>query len=161
MLKTTLLSALCGLALAGNALAQENKPVPRTDLEPADRMAMHVMSYAFEHMADLIPPEKKLQLAMVAKQRAAADSCDGFEIDNQKYIAVMNATMADVVGLVEDGKENLVTDRVMFGFGMMMGGELALAAYDPEGYCAYGAELRAELEEDDKDGLVFVLKSAD
>ncbi|WP_132546311.1 hypothetical protein [Rhodovulum euryhalinum] len=32
------------------------------------------------------------------------------------------------------------------GYGIIKGGEMALATYDPAAYCAYGAELRKEFQ---------------
>ena len=157
---TRILSALAVLALSGVATAQENTPVPRDEIDPSKRMAMHVVSYAFRHTEGIFPPEKMLLLAMIAKQRVAAESCDGIEMDNAKYTTVINAAMAEVMAATAEGDNNLVLDRIMYAYGLLVGGEMAVAAYDPDAYCSFGEKLRRELQEDDTEGRVFVLQAA-
>lgn len=165
--KTTLLIPLCGLAMAGAAFAQEGEPVDRASLSPKDRMAMDVTSYVaatyFTNLTEVEFDDAQvlLRLMMIAKQNALAVTCDGFELNSEQYTAVLNDVLAPFQELVDEGQNNLVTDRVMFGYGTLFGGELALASYDPAGYCAFGVELRQEFSENDDSARFLVLAPAE
>lgn len=166
-IRTLLLYPLCGLAMAGAALAEEGDSVDRASLSPQDRMSMDVGSYVFStYLSGLIQDEFEaarllLRLMMLAKQNALAATCEGFELDSARYTAVLNDIMAPFQGLVDEGNNNLVVDRVMFGYGALFGGQLALASNDPDGFCAYGTELRKEFAEQDSEGNFLVLAPAE
>lgn len=149
-----------GLAFASVAVAQSGDPVNKADVPPSERMAMQVGAHAFEQMGDIIEPNKKLLILLVAKQRASAAVCEGFEVDETLFNNVMTDALSQVIGLVEDGKNNLPLDNVMFNYGVMVGGELALAAYDPAVYCAAADQLRTEFQEEEGGEKVNVLKPA-
>lgn len=135
-------------AIAAVIALADDGPVDHASLSRQARMAMDVSSYAAStYFAGLTGDEFKdaqvaLRFMMVAKQKALAASCDGFSIDSARYTSVLNRLMAPFEGLVKKGQNNLVVDRLMFGYGTLFGGELALAAYDPVGFCANGTELR-------------------
>lgn len=158
--KTRILSALALTVAAGSAAAQETTPVARAEVDPAKRMGMHFTSFAFKQTEQDFPPQKMLLLAIIAKQRVAAESCEGIEIDEAKYTGVMNAAMVDVMSAAEADAKDTALNRIMYAYGLIVGGEMAVAAYDPGAYCTFGEKLRAELEEDDTEGRVFVLKAA-
>jgi len=90
-------SALCLLFLAGAASAQTGEPVDRASLSPETRMNMAVANYAFDYQGsykDLVTPSDILRLAMVAKFNVIALTCEGFEVDDARY----NAVLKDLVG---------------------------------------------------------------
>lgn len=146
------------LASASLAFAQEGEPVAKADVPPSERMSMAVGTHAIKQMGDLIAPEKKLMVLMIAKQRASAQVCEGFEVDQALFTAAMSDALSEVIGLVEEGQNNLPMDVVMFNYGVMVGGELALAAYDPSAYCAAAAEMRAEFQTEEGGDKLNVLK---
>lgn len=149
---------VAGLAFGSEVSAQSGDPVAKADVPASERMAFEVGTHAFERMGDLIAPNKKLMLLLVAKQRASATVCEGFDVDEALFTAVMSDALSEVLGLVGEGQNNLPLDTVMLNYGIMVGGELALAAYDPDAYCAAAAELRKEFQEEEDGDKLNVLK---
>lgn len=149
-----------GALLPVTALAQTGDPVAKADVPPAQRMAMQVGTHAFEQIHDLLPPNKKLMLLLVAKQRASAIACEGFDVDEALFTSVMTDVLSEVLGKVAEGQNNLPMDSIMLNFGIMVGGELALAAYDPDAYCAAAGELRTEFQQEEGGDMINILKPA-
>jgi hypothetical protein len=159
----TLAPALCLALAAAAATAQTGAPVARADQSPVARMNMAYTTAGFEYLQQyegLLPPETILALAMVAKMKAIARSCDGFDIDEARYGAVMNDLLSPLVPAAGDGGTaqpgiGLPFAIGMTGYAMFLGGNIAVAAYDPEGFCAQGPILRAQLAEDGAPDLLI------
>lgn len=151
------IALVASMALGAPSFAQSGDPIAKSDVPPGKRIAMEVFTYAFEIMGDLIEPNMKLRMLFVAKQKAAAMTCDGFEVDDARMTTVMNTALAKLAALTEEGQNNLPLDVAMHAYGVMLGGELAQAAYDRAAYCAFAQELREEFK-DDTEGLVSIWK---
>ena len=80
--------------------------------------------------------------------------------DEDRFNAVMTDSLSGVQSLTEEGQNNLVVDIILGVYAMNLGGLTAMAAYDRDGFCARGAEIRAELAED-TEGKVAVLAPAE
>jgi len=140
------------IGAAGPAVAQEADSV-------ADRMSMAVSTTVERNLTDLLEPRMILRVLLVAQQRVIADLCDGYELDPERFSAVMNNTLGELTGLVEEGQNNLVVDIVMVNLGIAMGGQRAVAAYDEAAYCANAQALRDELA-GDTEGVISIWKPA-
>ena len=89
-------------------------------------------------------------LKSVAHQQVVASKCDGFEIDPSKYRAEMNR-----IYYTNDGEQIDVTPEqlhqheklAMMGFGLALGSQLTIAAYDHDAFCAHAVEER-DVEDD-------------
>lgn len=156
--KSFLLPAVCGAAFSGAALAESKTPVDPASIDVKQRMSMAYVEQSFALFKDLIAPEDMLRLVLVTKQEVTAAICEGYEIDNEKLTAVLNRTLAKP--MADGNPDALILGRVMHGYGVIKGGELALATYDPAAYCAYGPEMRAQLEAGEQAESIDVLKPA-
>lgn len=153
--RTTAL-ALCLLSSSAVVHAQSGEAVDPATVSPEGRMNMAVSSYVFDYLGsygDLIAPEDILKLAVVAKLKVIAHTCDGFEVDEVRYRNVMNELVGPFIRAAPANESggpsvNLPFSIVMSGYSMFIGGNLAVAAYDPAGMCALGAELRAQMDEE-------------
>jgi hypothetical protein len=128
--------------------------------EVQDRMNKAASTHATENMLRLLSPGEVLRVLIVARQSATASSCDGYEVDEEKFRTVMNDIVAKLAELTEEGQNNLPIDSVMAGYYTVLGGQLAIAAYDLDAYCAAAAEVREALK-DDADGRLSIWKTAD
>jgi hypothetical protein len=157
ILARTLASAIWIALTASVAVAQTGETVDRSSLSPETRMNMAVASHVVEYFAGyegLLEEKEVFRLAMVAKMKAIALSCEGFDIDAARY----NAVTADIVGPLltlthsaeaQEPKNNLPFTIAMSGYSMFLGGNLAVGAYDPERFCGLGDVLRKQMTEDD------------
>lgn len=162
--KTLTLSAAFGLSLASIAIAQTNTAAPHTPVDPASIDMKQRMSMAYARMSDpffkdLLPPQDMLKLFLITKQQVLATMCEGFDIDEAKLTQALNTAMGET--MLSDAANILIFGRVMHGYGIIKGGEVALATYDPDAYCAYGADLREQLLTEEGGAVVNVLKPTD
>ncbi|MFN4239610.1 MAG: hypothetical protein ACK4E5_03095 [Erythrobacter cryptus] len=165
--KIFLLTAACTLLFgqnvaAQNAAGQTATLVRRSETPVSARMGMHVHSYALKELEAAVPARDVMQplflrLVLLAKQEATAISCEGFEKDRDLMIRAMFRTLKPVLEGAEAGKPNSQADAVMRAYHIMMGGELAIFAQDPDGFCEYSQKLVEELgkSEDEKSLLVI------
>jgi hypothetical protein len=137
-------AAVAVLPLAG---AAQNQPVPRGDVKPLNRMAMHVHAVVAPELARLLPAADVLKLVIVAEQAGIAASCAAYDLDAERFGTVMNRLLAPVQALVAEGQQNLPLDVVMGGFATIKGGALARAGYDMATFCAEAEGLMQELLE--------------
>lgn len=155
-LKTGLLSTLCAAAIATGALAQETTPVDPATLELGQRMSMSYANLSDEYFEGMLAPEQMLRLFVVTKQQVVATACDGFALDEE----ALNGALNEIIGAQprndDDTFNYLIFGRVMHGYGIIKGGEMALATYDPDAYCAYGTDIIAELSGEDPEGLLVL-----
>jgi hypothetical protein len=153
------LAVLLALSAPSAALAQDQTPVARNDVPPDRRMAMQVHSQAFRMVEKLLEPHMTLRLALVAKQKAAAVTCEGFAVDDARFGEVMAKALEKLSSLTAAGENNLPFDTALYAYFTMFGGELAIAALDTDAYCTAAEALRTELA-DDTEGLVSVWTKA-
>lgn len=153
------LALLLALSVAPAALAQDQTPVARDEVPPDRRMGMQVHSQAFRMVETLLEPQMTLRMALVARQKAAAVTCDGFAVDDARFGEVMAKALEKLSSLTAAGENNLPFDTALYAYFTMFGGELAIAALDPDAYCSAAEALRTELA-DDAEGLVSVWTKA-
>ena len=108
-------------------------------MSPELRMNTAFTTYGFEYLGsygDMVSPQDSLRLVMVAKQRAIAQLCDGFEVDEARYTAVMNPIILPLIKAgspPSDSKGptvNMPFTIAMSGYSIFLGGSLAVGAYD-------------------------------
>lgn len=144
----SLICTLCLLPLAHTATAQSGDAVNRADLSAIDRMGMEVGTYAADYLSgfgDTFTPQLLMELGFIAQQRAIAHTCDGFEVDMTRYNAAMSEVMGPIVTMIEvppDGGAgiNLPLTIAMSAYSMVLGGNIAAGAADPDAMCALGAQ---------------------
>lgn len=96
-----------------------------------------------------------LKLFVLTKQEVVSMMCDGYTLDQEKLTNALNAVVNTQP--MEDGKYNvLIFGRIANAWGNFKGGEMALATFDPVAYCAYGAQVLAELSEEDPERLLVL-----
>lgn len=156
-LRTTFMSAICGTALCTSAIAQENTPVDPATLDLGQRIAMSYSDMATTFFEDLLEPDQALRLLILTKQRVVGTVCEGYTLDEEKANSVRSAILT-TQPLSDDGNLNpLILGRIMHGYGIFPGGEMALATYDPDAYCTYGAEIIEEFSgEADAETLLVI-----
>jgi hypothetical protein len=156
ILSRKLVPAICLALMTTSAAAQNAEPVERASLSPEARMNMAVTAHVFDYFADhegLLEAEDVFLLNLIAKMKAVALVCEGFDLDPARYTAVLGEIIGPLF-LMSRGADpdhpsaNLLVTIAMSGYSMSVGGNLAVAAYNPDGFCAAGAELRAQLAED-------------
>ena len=160
----TLAATALVLTLSTAAVAQTGTPVNRADLTPVARMNMAVSASAVAYLleGDLLGHGDVIRLSLIARQKVMAQTCDGFDLDPARYTAALNAVLLPFAQLElpervgpGDTFVNLPFTRVMAGFTMLLGGNTAIAAYDPNGFCASGADLREQLVEAEEENLLI------
>ncbi len=158
-MKISLLSALCGAAIATGAVAQENTPVDPANISLGQRIAMSYANLSDDYFKDLLAPEQLFRLIIVTKQQVVATACDGFKLDEARMNDALNAILG-TQPKDENGEFSiLIFGRIMHGYGIIKGGEIALATYDPDAYCTYGNEVIELFSEKDPDGLLVLSAS--
>ncbi|HSO83703.1 hypothetical protein [Thiocapsa sp.] len=151
------IGALIGaMAIAASAAAQDTVPADPTQSDAVMRMHMAVNTLVGERIKDLLQPGDVLRLLVVARQEGFALNCDGYQLDREKLTAVMNDIVSDHKDSVEPNQNNLAVDLVMRAYGIALGGQTALAAYDRDAFCARGEDVRKELAQD-SEGRMTVL----
>lgn len=158
-LRTSILSAVCGASLCAAANAQQATPVDPATLDLGQRIAMSYSDMATGFFQDLLKPEQVLRLLILTKQRVVGTVCEGYTLDETKVNDVQAAILT-TQPLSDDGNLNpLVLGRIMHGYGIFLGGEMALATYDPDAYCTYGQDIIEELSAE-PGGQEFLVLSA-
>ncbi|MHA7827984.1 MAG: hypothetical protein ACX93P_10545 [Roseovarius sp.] len=158
-IKTSLVSLLLGTAIAVSATAQETTSVDPATLDLGPRMAMSYANLANEYFEEMLAPEQMLRLFIVAKQQVVATACDGFALDEARLNAALNAIISTQPRNEDDTFNYLIFGRIMHGYGIIKGGEMALATYDPDAYCVYGTDITAELSGSEQEGLLVLSAS--
>jgi hypothetical protein len=156
---TRLSAALCATALATGAVAQDRTQVDPATIDLGQRMAMGYANLSNEFFKDLLAPEQVLRLFILTKQQIVAAVCDGYTLDEDRLSTRLNAVLRTQPML--DGEPNaLFLGRIMHGYGIIKGGEMALAIFDPDAYCAYGGQFIEEMSGGDPEELL-VLRAAE
>ena len=91
-------------------------------------------------------------LKSVAHQQAVAMTCDGFSIDEAKFRTEMNRIYYNSEGNQVDLTPEQLHDHekmASMGFGMALGSQLAIAAYDHDAFCEHAAEERMAEDQTD------------
>ena len=148
----TLICTLCLVPLSSAAVAQDDDAV--------DRMRTAVGTYVSEYFSsygDTFDPQAMLQLNIVALQRAIAETCDDFEVDEARYGDVMNRVLEPYEPAVDASgpRPDLPFTIAMSGYSMLLGANIAVGAYDPDAMCALGAKLRQDQSEEGRDMLLI------
>jgi hypothetical protein len=157
-IKTGLFSALCAVALANGATAQETAPVDPATIDLGQRMSMAYSTFARDLFTDLLGPKEILKLFVLTKQEVVSMMCEGYTLDLEKH----NTALNDVVNTqpMTDGQYDvLIFGRIAHAYGTFRGGEIALATFDPVAYCAYGDQVIAEAANGDPEGILVLSAS--
>lgn len=158
-MKTSLVSVMLGTALAASATAQDTTSVDPATLELGPRMAMSYANLSDEYFEDLLAPEQILRLFIVAKQQVVATACDGFALDEERLNVALNEILGTQPRNEDDTFNYLIFGRIMHGYGIIKGGEMALATFDPDAYCSYGTDIIAELSGSEAEGFLVLSAS--
>ena len=126
---------------------------PIADLPRADAPALvHMDLAATEALKNAMKPTfdsgQLNMLKSVAHQQVVVITCDGFNIDKARFETEMNLVYDDAKGkpkLLTPAQRVALDKKAMFGFGMAMGAQIALAAYDEKAFCASAERERATL----------------
>lgn len=160
------------LAVAGTTTAQaqgapseSSKPVARADVPVSARMGMHVSALVLEDLKQYVTDDQKLgqmflRMVILAKQEAIGASCAAYELDKQRMVALMMRTMRPLSEGVEKDVATSHLQRALRQYNTLLGGELAVFAYDPASYCEAGKTLFAELGEYPEAESILALKPA-
>lgn len=133
-------------------------------LSPAIRMNNAFLTYGFElagGYGEMISPQDALRLSIIAKQRAIALLCEGFEVDEARYNAAMDPVITPLIKSFQpqaDGNTpvvNLPFTIGMSAYSVFLGGHLAVGAYDLPALCSEGELLRTEWIEDGHEDMVI------
>lgn len=142
------------LAAHGAVLAAESSSADLGEVQK--RMLAASDGHATRAVQRLLEPGEVLRLLLVARQKAAAETCAGVVADQDRFHAVMQqGILSRLSGLVKEGQNNLPLDIVMGAYSVALGGQLAVAAYDKDAYCATVPALREALKNDPR---VAILK---
>jgi hypothetical protein len=161
-----MIAVAAGVLLSALPLHAEETgtPVDPASIDAYARMEKAVNAKSIERVISgdkaLLSPGDTLRLVFVAQQRALAENCDGYAVDEDRFNAVMTDILSGVQGPTEEGQTDLAVDIILGAYAMNLGGLTAMAAYDRDRFCARGAEIRAELAED-TEGKIAVLAPAE
>lgn len=122
------------LALSAPALAQDNTPVAIGDVDVVTRMNASVNELVADRIRDMLAPGDLLRLLVVSQQAALAANCDGYDLDPQRFGTVMNDIVSDLQAQTDASANNLPVDVVMHAYGISLGGQTAVAAYDIDAF---------------------------
>ena len=140
-----LLSVLCGATLVTGATAQDATPADPATSDLGQHIAASYSTTATEFFEDLLAPEQILRLLILTKQQVVGTVCEGYVLDEEGLDSARNAILS-TQPKTDDGNLNpLIVGRIMHGYGIFLGGEMALATYDPDAYCTYGTDIIEEL----------------
>ena len=143
------------LMLASGAFAQSEDPAPVGITEVLTEMSLNVLNGVDETLSKHLDDTHKAVLISLAQQQSVASNCDGFEMNIERYTAEMGYVL-DFLGSIDDeGKREDAKLATMMGFAAIVGGQDAIAAFDPERFCRNAAE-----EADDDTAPHMVLKQA-
>lgn len=152
--------ALGLISLAGAATARSGNPFSRADVAPVERMNLAARAYVFQTFAEyegLIASENVWRLAIIAKQKALSLICDGYDLDEARFNAALMTAVGPIAEVQSETSAGFTLPfmKPYSAFATFLGGDLAVAAYDPEATCAYGPVSREELTEDDGTSLLI------
>lgn len=170
--KLYLIPALCAVALAfagatpaqaQTATPQANTPVARKDVPVSARMSMKVGALVMEDLRQFVTDDKTLgfiylRMVLLAKQEAIGVSCAAYELDQKRMVAAMFRTMGPLTQGVEKDVAQGNLQRALRQYNTLLGGEIAVFAYDPAAYCEAGKALFKDLSEDKEAESMFVLR---
>jgi hypothetical protein len=163
ILSRKLVPAICLALMTTSATAQNAEPVERASLSPEARMNMAITAHVFDYFArheGLMEAQDVFLLSLIAKMKAVSQVCEGFDLDHERYTSLMREIIGPLF-LMSRGAEpghpssNPLVTIAMSGYSMLVGGNLAVAAYNPDGFCAAGEELRTQLAEDNAAHLLI------
>jgi len=159
----TLAPVMCMALMTTAATAQTGTPVDLASASPEARMNMAVTAHVFDYFVEfegLLEVADVFSLSLIAKMKALSMTCEGFDLDRVRYTAAIGDVIGPLYRISADGEQpmhsgNPLVTIAMSGYSMLVGGNLAVAAYNPDGFCAAGEELRAHLIEDNATHLLI------
>ncbi|AIT78681.1 hypothetical protein [Novosphingobium pentaromativorans] len=154
-----LLAAGCSQGKAEAATESSTETAEDANTVPAAvHMQMSVDDALNEAMKDSLNTGQITMLKNMAHQVTVGERCEGFEVDQDRFAKEMNLIHYD-----EDGKQmdlteaelNTLEKKALLGFGMAMGSQMAIAAFDVKSYCNAAEEERASLAKDDDSSTIW------
>lgn len=118
---------------------------PANEVDVKTQMYLSTAEALQGAMEDTFSPEQVGILINVAHQKVVTESCDGFEIDNEKFASAVT-TLVDSKKGEADFDANRLREQLLTGMGMATGAELAISAYDQQAYCDGAREDRNDAE---------------
>ena len=129
-------------------LAAAMPDLPKTDAPALVHMDLTATAAMRKAMEKSFDPGQINMLKSVAHQQAVAVTCAGFTVDKARFESEMDLIYDDAKGkpraLTPAAKATLDRQAAL-GFGMALGAQLAIAAYDEKAFCAVAEQERATL----------------
>jgi hypothetical protein len=139
---------LLAAAVAVPAVAAEPTKLPRADAPPLVHMDLTATDALKSALKDSFDPGQINMLKSVAHQQAVTIVCTGFTVDKARFENEMNLIYDDAKGkpkvLTADAKA-VLERKAALGFGMALGSQVAIAAYDEKAFCESAERERATL----------------
>ncbi len=136
---------ILALALAAAAAAAE---LPRADAPPLVHMDLSATDALKSAMKASFDPGQINMLKSVAHQQAVVVTCKGFTVDKARFETEMALLYDDAKGKpkVLTAAQRVALDKqAALGFGLALGAQIAIAAYDEKAFCASAERERATL----------------
>ncbi len=154
-----MLTAACSEVEADTTTQDAATPGENGENVPAAvHMQMSVDDALNEAMKDSFNTGQITMLKNMGHQVTVAESCEGFEVDQDLFAREMNLIHYD-----EDGNQKDLTDaelntlekKALLGFGMAMGSQMAIAAFDVNSYCDAAEQERASMTDGDNGAMIW------
>ena len=149
-------AAAAALAVTiGGTWAQSDSEKSVGDLPVIAEMDIHVTEMAEKLMGKYLDESHMSVLKTVAYQHAIARNCDGFDLDENRYREEMGYALEPLNALPEE-QQNDANIIAMMGYGAILGGQYAIAAYDYGAYCAHAEDDYSSVEGDNDEHVILV-----
>lgn len=129
------------------AAAAATANLPRADASPLVHMDLTATDALRSALKDFDAGQVNM-LKSVAHQQAVVLTCTGFTIDKARFESEMNLIYDDAKGkpkVLTAAQRAALDKQASFGFGMALGSQIAIAAYDEKAFCASAERERATL----------------
>ncbi len=110
----------------------------------AKKMDQFVTDHAIEFIDGKLSDEQTTHLKLISHQVAVASTCDGFELDDEKFIDAFGKLAHEQESEMNDAEKQYFERHLLVTYGVMVGGALSVAALDPAGYCEEAEAERSE-----------------
>ncbi|WP_454848577.1 hypothetical protein [Rhizobium binxianense] len=120
------------LALAGAPARAES---PQTSF---------VRLHAIDLLENALAPDQITTLQLVAHQAAIAAACDGFSLDQAKFIKAFDRLAPRDAAKMSDAQKAYHDKHVLVIYGILVGGEMAAMSDDLSGACAAAKDTKAD-----------------
>ena len=122
--------------------------LPRADAPALVHMDLTATEAFKAAMKDSFDAGQLNMLKSVAHQQAVTIVCKGFTVDKARFETEMNLIYDDSKGkpkVLTPAAKAALEKKAMFGFGMALGSQVSLAAYDEKSFCEGAERERATL----------------